>query len=315
MTQKYDQNAGGDLRNIMDHYWIKRQVEAGNVVKTGIANNRGEVVVDGRVVANNAQSIGRQPIKNSSPIQIAGKTYYQTSHVGGAAFRPGTTQLEAIVVLGQDGSFKYAIIKSCGNPIYAAPVAPPAPKPEPPKPVAEKSVKVCDISTKTWVTVKESEAKSDKYSTNSDDCKIEVCDLSTKQIVKIDQQNFDEIKYSKDTDACSTTKVCRLADKQWVEVSDAEYKENSAKYSKDQKDCEDKTIQLCDIETMSLVRVKESEAKNDKYTDDLSKCQKAPEPAPMKLPTTGPGSIVSAGVGLSAIGLATYYYYISRRNF
>ena len=41
--------------------------------------------------------------------------------------------LATMVALDAQGNFKYAIIKACGNPIYATPVEPPKP-PEPPKP-------------------------------------------------------------------------------------------------------------------------------------------------------------------------------------
>ena len=133
LTAKYDQNATGDIRAIMDHYWIKRTPEAGNRVLEGIANNRGEVIADNRVVARNAASIGRTAIMHSRSIQIAGRTYYETTHVDGKAFRAGTFQLPALVILDSKGNFKYAILKGCGNPIYAVPVPPPTP-PTPPKP-------------------------------------------------------------------------------------------------------------------------------------------------------------------------------------
>ena len=117
----------------MDHYWIKRTPEAGNRVLEGIANNRGEVIADNRVVARNAASIGRKAIMHSRSIMIAGRTYYETTHVDGKAFRAGTFQLPALVILDSKGNFKYAILKGCGNPIYAVPVPPPTP-PTPPKP-------------------------------------------------------------------------------------------------------------------------------------------------------------------------------------
>ena len=122
---KYNQNAPGDLAAIYGHYWIPRDVQ----VVEGQSFRDGTVRVNGRVVAKNAESIGRQPISGSRPISIAGKTYYQTSNAN-AFLSDG---LATMVALDAQGNFKYAIIKACGNPIYATPVPPPTP-PQPPKP-------------------------------------------------------------------------------------------------------------------------------------------------------------------------------------
>lgn len=117
---KFNQNAQGDLPAIYGHYRIPRDLQ----VVQGQSFRDGTVRVNGRVVATNAQSIGRQAIAGSHPISIASKTYYETPN--SAAFM--SDGLATMVALDAAGNFKYAVINSCGNPIYATPT-PPTPPP------------------------------------------------------------------------------------------------------------------------------------------------------------------------------------------
>ena len=79
--------------------------------------------------------------------------------------------------------------------------------PTPPQPG---EIKVCDLSTKQIVTIKEDEFDSSKYSKNLEDCaekQIIVCDMTTKTIVTINENEFDSNKYTKDTSVCQVTPV------------------------------------------------------------------------------------------------------------
>lgn len=118
---KYDQNAPGDLAAIFGHYWIPRDIQ----VVEGQSFKDNTVRVNGRVVADNAQSIGRQQKSGDHAISIGGKTYWEGPN--STAF--ASDGLPTLVALDAQGNFKYAIIKGCGNPIYARPVAPPPPPP------------------------------------------------------------------------------------------------------------------------------------------------------------------------------------------
>lgn len=127
---KFNANAPGDLPAIYGHYWIPRDLQ----VVQGQAFRDGTVRVNGKVVATNAKSIGRQAIPGSRPISIAGKTYYETPN--SVAFK--TDGLPTMVALDAQGNFKYAVINACGNPIYATPVPPTPPTPPtPPQPPKE----------------------------------------------------------------------------------------------------------------------------------------------------------------------------------
>lgn len=388
MTHHYRSNTHGDVRDIMDHYWIKETPAAGDQVIQGHANNRGEIVTnDGRVVGRNASSIGREPIAHSHPIEIAGKTYYETTHVGGKAFANPNGTLAATIVLDANGSFKYAWVNACGNPIYTPePYIAPPPKPEPepePKEIKvceveskkiikiredefdktkhsknlkdceEKYEKVCELATKNIITIKEGEFDETKHSKNLRDCDeviIKVCDLETKTIIQINDDAFDNTKHSKDLKDCDEViiKVCDLKTKSIVQINEDDF--DSTKHSKDLKDCDEVIIKVCDLRTKSIVGINEDQFDSTKHSKNLEDCKKEPvkvceietktwvevpedeinnpkystDPKdceeekvvemPRELPQTGSGSLLSGGIGLTAITTAAYYYYMSRRS-
>lgn len=351
ITRVYDENHQGDLRAIYDHYWIKREVAAGDRVVQGVTNNRGEVIAEGRVVARNASSIGRQKQAASRQISIAGKTYYETTHVGGAAFRQGISELGAIVVLDANGSFKYAVMNVCGNPIFSPepvrntppkpPVTPPAPQPK------KQSVARCDalsvqaidrtkfqfvanhyvenatISKVTFVVrdaqgkeVKREESTSNKFEfTQTAAGKYTVEAILT---AKIDgkEQEITAANCKKQFEVVEEgkAKVCEISTKTWKEVTKKEA-EDTKKYSTKQEDCEEKKVRVCEISTKTWGKeVTEREAQDkSKYSTNEADCKQAPV-SQGALPTTGPAGIIGGTVGLAAIGLAGYYYYTSRRN-
>jgi len=367
ITRHYNANTCGDFRAIFDHYWVKPTVQPGDRLINGVANNRGEIVADGRVVANNAASIGRHPINHSQPISIAGKTYYQTSHVGGQAFANPGGSLDVLVVLDSAGNFKYSVIKACGNPIYATPVPPPKP------PVND--IQVCELATKEVITIKEDQFNPSLHSKNLDDCKevkIQVCDLDTKTIITINEDQFDANKHSKNLEDCKEVliQVCELSTKSIITINEDDF--DTTVHSKNLEDCKDVLIQVCDLDTKTIITINEDQFDAQKHSENLEDC-KAPEklvvcelstkkvitinedqfdsakhstnlkdceskcpipgkehlpvdsamceepvktpPTPPELPKTGAGDAIGAGVGLSAMGIAAYYFAASRRLF
>ena len=343
LTAKYDQNAHGDVRAIMDHYWIKRTPEAGTRVVEGVANNRGEVIADGRVVANNAASIGRQAIAHSRKIAIAGKTYYETSHVNGLAFKPGTSQLPALVVLDAQGNFKYAIIKACGNPIYARPVpppvrpTPPAPKqPTPPAPL--KQVVKCDA-----LSVEKLDRTKFKFSVNytAENTKVSQVTFTVKdasgKVIKTQSSSEKTFTYTQETAGTYTVSVSLKATVDGKEVTIT-----SADCEKQFIVVEDDKEIVCEISTKNrnkVVSEKEYEADQKlevgkrKYSKNPANCEQPKEncpvpgkqhlpkdspdckpDAPRELPKTGGTTLAGALVGVTAITVAGYYYLQSRRG-
>lgn len=125
LQQKYAANEG-DLQAIFAHYGITSTMiaEAGSA-KMGTVTKSGDVIVDGKVIATAAQSVGRHTTSGSTAVQIGNTTVYQraTSNVF------IDEQQSAFVFLDNEGQFKVAIITSCGNPVVATPT--PKPKPQP----------------------------------------------------------------------------------------------------------------------------------------------------------------------------------------
>lgn len=353
LTAKYDQNATGDIRAIMDHYWIKRTPEAGNRVLEGIANNRGEVIADNRVVARNAASIGRQAIMHSRSIMIAGRTYYETTHVDGKAFRAGTFQLPALVILDSKGNFKYAILKGCGNPIYAVPVPPPTP-PKPPvtpptppaTPPAPKEFARCE-SLKVNILDRTKFEFIVSY-------KVENTKLQSVTLVIEDSngKTTEKVINAKDVDAESLKKnqVKYIYTQEQVgkyKVS-ASIKPTTEKFDNCKKEFvvaeEDKEV-VCEISTKNLNKVitkkeyeedQKLEVGKRKYSKNQSDCEEKPvekkencevpgkehlpkdspdckEETP-ELPKTGGMTIAGALIGVTAITVAAYYYLNSRKG-
>lgn len=312
LAAAYNANQNGDVRAIYDHYWVRPTLAPGERAVMGVADNRGNVVAEGRVVGTNAQSIGRQAIQGSHTISIAGKTYYETSHVGGTAFKPGTTQLPALVVLDANGNPKFAVLTDCGNPIYFTPVMTPPPAPQP------KDIQVCDLTTKQIVTIKEDQFDAKKHSKNLDDCKpkqIQVCELTTKKVITINEDQFDAKKHSKNLADCKPApkniKVCDLTTKKIVTIEEKDF--DATKHSKNLKDCEEK----CPVPGKEHLPKDSPECITPAPVKPVSTPPApapAPQPAPAQLPVTGTDDALGAGVGLAALGLSVYYFWLSRRN-
>lgn len=135
---KCNANAEGDLRAIYGHYWIPCDIQ----VVEGQSYKDNTVRVNGRVVATEAQSIGRVQKPGDHAISIAGRTYWEAPN--STAFK--SDGLATFVALDAQGNFKYAILKDCGNPIYAKPTPPPTP-PQPPTPVPQYSCTMLNVTT------------------------------------------------------------------------------------------------------------------------------------------------------------------------
>ncbi|HEY5268219.1 MAG TPA: hypothetical protein VII94_03745, partial [Candidatus Saccharimonadales bacterium] len=92
----------------------------------GTVNVNNDVIVNGRIVATNAITAGRDNISNSygssSRVTYGGYNFYiRTPRVSFI-----TSSIAAFVVM-KNGVFQFAILTPCGNPVKATPVAPPAP--------------------------------------------------------------------------------------------------------------------------------------------------------------------------------------------
>ena len=103
-------------------------------------------------------------------------------------------------------------------------------------PPADTDIKVCELTTKKTITIKESQFDSSKHSKNFGDCdevpsNIEVCELVTKKRVTIKESDFDSSKYSKNFADCEEKETpCPVPGKEHLPA--------------DSEDCEETPVEL-----------------------------------------------------------------------
>lgn len=116
LTTKYNSNAG--TRHIFDYFGITSK-DISNLrqfAHAGTVQKNGNVLVDGKIVATNARTAGRMYIPGSTKVTYQGTTFY--TRTPSVSFL--NNSLDAFVIM-QNGSFSYAILASCGNPVIAHP--------------------------------------------------------------------------------------------------------------------------------------------------------------------------------------------------
>lgn len=115
LQQKYNANED-DVKAIFSHYGISSSMVANaSTAKVGTVTKTGDVIVDGKVVATSAQTVGRQNVSGSTAVTINGKTYYQRTPADVFI----VDSQDAFVFLDSNGKFVAAILQPCGNPIVA----------------------------------------------------------------------------------------------------------------------------------------------------------------------------------------------------
>jgi uncharacterized repeat protein (TIGR01451 family) len=129
LKAKYNQNQGGNVKQIFAHYSIKSAAALDGMVAGRVTKN-GDVFVGNTKVANRANSAGRQNLPGSTKIPNV-NAYMRPTTV---SFR--SDSLDAFAQM-KDGKFRFAVIKACGNPVQAFPVTKPS-KPTKPKPLPGK---------------------------------------------------------------------------------------------------------------------------------------------------------------------------------
>lgn len=174
LSKKYKENKTKDLPAIFKHYNVPTNFSS---AKKGEVRKNGDVVVDGKVVATGAKSVGRQNIGNSSKVTIGGKTFYERKTSTSFA----TNSIQAFVFFDKNGEFQSAVLTSCANPVTAKP------KPK----VAYK----CDNLTSQKIdrTRHELEVKTSQHRATFQSVTFNVYDKSGK---KIDSKKSNSKKYT-----------------------------------------------------------------------------------------------------------------------
>lgn len=122
LQQKYLASSSAQI--IYDSFGITKAdiANLGHDAVAGTVTKSGDVYVNGQLVATHALTAGRQPIAGSTTVHRNNLTYYLRPTSVSFVSSP----LDAFVVRNSTGQFEYAILASCGNPIHAQAVAPPA---------------------------------------------------------------------------------------------------------------------------------------------------------------------------------------------
>ena len=112
MINQYNANTNG-VKDIFTHFQINGDFSG---MVDGTVTNTNQVLVGGQVVANNAITVGRESIGTSEAISLGGRTFYkrQPSTSFAASSIPAYVKMV-------NGQFKWAVLKSCGNPVQGTP--------------------------------------------------------------------------------------------------------------------------------------------------------------------------------------------------
>lgn len=137
-------NSAASIENIYSYFHITPS-DINNMMSTavsGVVTKSGDVLVNGKVVAKDAITAGREMISGSFKAIHQGTVFYVRPP--SVSFIPNS--LNAFVVM-KDGSFEFAILSSCGNPVGAVPV------PVTPTPVPKKVVTPIVVPTSPNYTI------------------------------------------------------------------------------------------------------------------------------------------------------------------
>ena len=297
------------VKSLYNHSGITDDmINNGTNMKQGTVDANGNIIVDGQVVATGARTYqakaGTRQVSPEETVNYGGYNYYR--YTTGQSFIDGTTSYAIYAWFDSYGKFIAGVIKDCGNPVWGQATW------------KAKDVKVCDLTSKKIVTIKENEYDSKKHSKDLEDCKeTKVCDLDSNTIITIKEKQFDSKKHSKDLTDCQKTRVCELNTGKIITIKEKEYDEK--KHSRNEDDCD--KAEVCRISDKQTVTVTRKELNNSQYTTDMSKCKETPvapptpeTPTPGELPKTGTANIVMSALGLGGLTTAIIAYAVSRRQ-
>ena len=294
MRQKASQD---DVPKIFNHLGVSQNDLKGQFVN-GIVWRDGRVTVDGKVVATNAMTAGRN--FGGTPIEGTNAGVYPTSKF----VTEGQT---AFVKMKSDGTFDFAVIKACGNPVKATPKQPE--QPEQPKPTYEcVSLTAEKIDTNKYKFIAQANttggAKIEKYEFGfGDGFGITVPEddytYTYKKAGTFEASVVVHVNVNGETKKVSSPK-CRTT----VTVPPTEQPEvcpYNSSLPKDSPDCKQP-------EEKCPIKGKENLPK------DSDQCKEDEIATPAVISATGPGAIAGGLAGSSILGYGAYTYAQSRRH-
>lgn len=244
----------------------------------GTVKKNGTVVVNGKVVATNVKSMGRQNYTSDSKALKIGKTTFYTRSVTNSLDH----DLAAYVFFDGNGMFKGAIMKACGNPAWGDKV----------KPSYQCKALTVSKKSRTEFTFSASHAESHatlvkttyvvtdgngKVVQNSTSNKFKTSKPGTYTVKAVLTYNVNGVIKTVTGDCIKkftvapepTIKVCDLKAGKIITIKESEF--NSKLHSKKFADCK---IKVCELETSTIKTIWKYQYDSKKHTRDLSKCDK-----------------------------------------
>ncbi len=272
MRDAYNTNRTKDIKGIYGHsfFGLSSDVVNNYTVKTGSVKRNGNVYVGDKLVATGAYSAGRDYYSGSTKRTTANGTTFYTRSVGTWQ----QASWDVYVFLDKSGRFVGAVMKSCGNPVTG--------KPTQPKPVY-KCVSLSRINKDrtTWTFRGKAQEKHGAslagFTFNYGD--------GTSKYVKYTGHDSDDGSYK----YVDSTKSYTKAGTYTVKIT-AHFTVNGTTKKVTSADCqkpvtvepkpEPKMVEVCDLDDMTVKEITEDEYNDnrERYTTDLSKCEKEPEP-------------------------------------
>lgn len=143
-----------------------------------------------------------------------------------------------------------AVIKGCANIAMKK------------RPTSDRNIKVCNLSDRKTITIRESEFNSSRHSKSLADCEdkpIQVCDLNSRTVITINERSFDSSKHSKNLDDCKPRpiQVCELANKKGITIDERDF--DAKKHSKNLEDCKEKSVPVASCSSLTLKKLSRTE--------------------------------------------------------
>jgi uncharacterized repeat protein (TIGR01451 family) len=313
LKSEYAKNERG-LKKIYSYYNIDASdIASSTSAKTGTVHTNGEVIVDGKVVATNAYTVGRSGSLGGSKVDANGWSVYQ------GADRLKST-LSAYVFFNADGSFKSAVIKVCGNPVKATP-----------KPVSKPGISLTKtVNGGEHATVPVGQTfMYEIVVTNTGNVALTnavVTDTAPNEVTPLSASAGtlagQKWTYTIPSLAVKESKTFTITAKYAVYASGTHINtacvDTPTIPATNPDACDSATtstgekITVCDTNTKQIITIDRSEFDESHMTTDQSKCQTIVTPP--ELPHTGITDMLGGGLGLSGLVGASWYYVGSRRS-
>ncbi len=264
LRSKYNNDSTKGTKNIFQYFGITSDTVNNKKVRNGYVTRGGDVVVDGKVVASDAVTTGRQYMAGSTKTTYNGTTFYVRKP--SVSFQQNS--LSAYVFFNANGTFAGAVIKDCGNPVKAK------------NKVTPKNPTVaCDRLTAARIS-KTNVAPNATYRFTAKATALDGAKITGYTYSFSDGTKLNTTKTSVDhTFKTAGTHTVTLTVKGEVNGKAVTISSTNCKVTvKVDKPEVPKQIKVCDLATKKIVTINEKDFDSKKHSKNLDDCKEAPKP-------------------------------------